>query len=130
MFGRGRRTQGLCMTALGRDPAAHPASTCFASAWWFLLLPLSACSVLRPMGESISTQYRSAPGAGAATVAGPPLEARAECLLVLLPGIGDEASTFERRGFVRDARRAGVPCDLALVSAHFTLVVVSIGFGR
>lgn len=41
-----------------------------------------------------------------------------ECLLVLLPGVGDQARSFADRGFVADARRRAPNCDLVLVDAR------------
>jgi pimeloyl-ACP methyl ester carboxylesterase len=42
------------------------------------------------------------------------------CLVVVLPGLGDRALDLSERGMLRDARAAGLPCDVALVDAHFT----------
>lgn len=41
------------------------------------------------------------------------------CLLVLLPGLGDRPEDFARHGFVAEARRAGVACDLVALDARF-----------
>jgi len=41
-----------------------------------------------------------------------------ECLLVLLPGIGDPARSFAERGFVAEARRRAPGCDLVLADAR------------
>lgn len=40
------------------------------------------------------------------------------CLIVLLPGRGDEPRDFERHGFIRIAREKGVTCDLLAVESH------------
>ncbi len=40
------------------------------------------------------------------------------CLVVLLPGVRDAPSDFERNGFVALARERGVACDFAAADAH------------
>lgn len=40
-------------------------------------------------------------------------------LLVLFPGFGDRAETFEEEGFVEIAEASGVPYDVAALDAHF-----------
>ena len=47
-----------------------------------------------------------------------------ECLLVLLPGIGDPPADFERHGFVSDAQRSSPACDVVLVDAHLMYYIV------
>ncbi|MCB9592884.1 MAG: alpha/beta hydrolase [Sandaracinaceae bacterium] len=82
---------------------------------------LSGCGVLRPTHATISTHYYAA-DRGHASV--DEASGRAACLLVMLPGIGDSAQSFERHGFVEEARRAGLGCDVALVDAHFTYYLI------
>jgi pimeloyl-ACP methyl ester carboxylesterase len=40
-------------------------------------------------------------------------------LIVFLPGIGDVAEDFFRRGFVQELERRGVPADAMAIDAHF-----------
>jgi pimeloyl-ACP methyl ester carboxylesterase len=47
-----------------------------------------------------------------------PQAAGAPCLVVFLPGRGDRPEHFERHGFDRLAREAGVRCELLAVDAH------------
>jgi pimeloyl-ACP methyl ester carboxylesterase len=47
------------------------------------------------------------------------LEPESKCLLVLLPGVGDRASTFREQGFVEALRRRGISADV--VEADATL---------
>ncbi len=75
-----------------------------------VLVWLAGCAVIRPMRPTLRTEHLS----------GEPGAASSRCLLVMLPGIGDGARSFERRGFVEDAREAGLACDVTLVDAHFT----------
>ena len=42
-----------------------------------------------------------------------------KALVVFLPGIGDLAEDFERRGFIRDLHHHGVAADAIAVDAHF-----------
>ena len=51
----------------------------------------AGCAVIRPMRPTLRAEYRRC-------------AAPTSCLLVMLPGIGDGARSFERRGFVDDAR--------------------------
>jgi pimeloyl-ACP methyl ester carboxylesterase len=44
---------------------------------------------------------------------------RAACLLVMLPGYGDEAADFEEHGFLDAVRRAHVDADVTSVEAHY-----------
>ncbi|MBK8410552.1 MAG: alpha/beta fold hydrolase [Sandaracinaceae bacterium] len=41
-----------------------------------------------------------------------------DCLLVLLPGIGDGPDDFERNGFLRDVAAQASHCEVVLVDAH------------
>src|SRR5262249_34113173 len=43
----------------------------------------------------------------------------ASCLLVMLPGYGDEASDFEEHGFLDAVRRAHVDADITSVEANY-----------
>jgi pimeloyl-ACP methyl ester carboxylesterase len=40
-------------------------------------------------------------------------------LIILLPGIGDVAEDFERRGFIDDLRHQGIAADVVAVDAHY-----------
>lgn len=40
-------------------------------------------------------------------------------LIIFLPGIGDVAEDFERRGFIHELRREGVAADAVAVDAHY-----------
>jgi pimeloyl-ACP methyl ester carboxylesterase len=44
---------------------------------------------------------------------------RASCLVVLLPGLGDEPQQFAAHGFVEPLRRPGTRVDATAVDAHF-----------
>lgn len=68
----------------------------FASCWW---IPRPAVVPLRTI---------SYPGAGPG----------AGDLLVFLPGRGDRAEDFQRRGFLDAARKAGLQADVLAVDAH------------
>jgi pimeloyl-ACP methyl ester carboxylesterase len=46
--------------------------------------------------------------------------ARTECLVVLLPGMGDSAAHFLQHALVEDARARGLRCDFVLPDAHLT----------
>lgn len=48
---------------------------------------------------------------------GPP-EARASCLLVLVPGFLDDADTFERQGMIAELHGVAPTCDLVAASIH------------
>jgi len=67
---------------------------------------LGGCHYLGVVREPIGARARIAE-------AGPPRD----CLMVLLPGIGDRATELERRGLLEHAP-AG--CDVTVVDAHFT----------
>lgn len=74
---------------------------------------LSSCYYLQSMTVPLeATYYRPAPASGAA----------ARHLLVLLPGLGDEAGTFEEYGFVSDMKslvtETGTIFDVIAVNAH------------
>lgn len=43
---------------------------------------------------------------------------RSDCLIVMLPGLGDTPDLYLEHGFVRDALAAGTRCDFVLVDAH------------
>lgn len=45
-------------------------------------------------------------------------DARACCLVVLLPGYGDTPQDFVDHGFIAAVKRAGVPVDVLAVAAH------------
>ena len=52
------------------------------------------------------------------TIAYPGTAARTNDLLVFLPGRGDRAEDFEQRGFLGEARSAGLQADVLAVDAH------------
>lgn len=67
-----------------------------------------------------------APRFGALTAAPVPLMKLEYCghrksrtLIIFLPGIGDVAEDFERRGFIRELRREGIAADAVAVDAHY-----------
>lgn len=72
-----------------------------------LALALSACSLL-PAPTPMHVRVDRLPGGE-----------RARCLIVLLPGAGDRAATFEKEGFVAEIRRSGLSADI--VAANATL---------
>jgi pimeloyl-ACP methyl ester carboxylesterase len=43
---------------------------------------------------------------------------RAESLLVLIAGAGDDHTAFDSRGWISEARRAGLPHDIIVADAH------------
>src|SRR5690242_12232968 len=45
--------------------------------------------------------------------------AQTRSLVIFLPGIGDVAEDFERRGFIDDMRRHGIMADAVAVDAHY-----------
>jgi pimeloyl-ACP methyl ester carboxylesterase len=72
---------------------------------FFVLLPLlSACATMR--SGALETH--------ALSVATP-----ARCVVVMLPGIGDDPEKFQRFGFEEAVRSSDAPCDVVLVNAHF-----------
>ncbi|MFK7985102.1 MAG: alpha/beta hydrolase [Sandaracinaceae bacterium] len=77
----------------------------------------SGCGLIQPVSDRapIGATYHASSGGEADWAPG-----TSSCLLVFLPGIGDRAESFDREGFVEEAQRADVGCDLALVDAHFT----------
>jgi pimeloyl-ACP methyl ester carboxylesterase len=79
-----------------RKLVALPGLALLASCWW---IPRAAVVPLRTVAY---------PGAG---VAGGDL-------IVFLPGRGDQAEDFERRGFLAAARSAGLAADVLAVDAH------------
>lgn len=48
-----------------------------------------------------------------------PGEVQTKSLIVFLPGIGDLAEDFERRGFIEDMRRHGIAADAVAIDAHY-----------
>lgn len=44
---------------------------------------------------------------------------KSRTLIVFLPGIDDVAEDFERRGFIQELRREGVPADAVALDAHY-----------
>ena len=51
-------------------------------------------------------------------------------LIIFLPGIGDVAEDFERRGFVHEMRRQGIDADAVAVDAHYGYYVTKAIFER
>lgn len=79
---------------------------------------LNACSFVRPTMSPIAVHFHSHSGGGEAMELAHLNTPRArECLIVLLPGIGDGRDSFRANGFVEEAEGHG--CDLALVDATF-----------
>ena len=54
-----------------------------------------------------------------AAAPGPAAQPHARCLVVFLPGLGDDAEDFERNGFVADMKHRGLSVDM--VAAQATL---------
>jgi pimeloyl-ACP methyl ester carboxylesterase len=48
-----------------------------------------------------------------------PGEEESGTLIVFLPGIGDLAEDFERRGFIAEMRRHGITADAVAIDAHY-----------
>src|SRR3569832_2314748 len=48
-----------------------------------------------------------------------PDEEQSTTLIVFLPGIGDLAEDFERRGFIAEMRRHGIKADALAIDAHY-----------
>jgi pimeloyl-ACP methyl ester carboxylesterase len=44
---------------------------------------------------------------------------QSKTLIIFLPGIGDLAEDFERRGFIDDMRRHGIAADAVAIDAHY-----------
>lgn len=44
---------------------------------------------------------------------------RAECLIILLPGRGDDADAFEKEGFLEELRARHIPADVEVAAATF-----------
>jgi pimeloyl-ACP methyl ester carboxylesterase len=71
----------------------------------FLTLSLAACS-LAPAPTPMTKTFEGQPGA-----------APARCLVVLLPGAGDLASTFRKEGFIAGIQRSGASVDIVAADA-------------
>jgi S-formylglutathione hydrolase FrmB len=71
-----------------------------------LTLTLAACSLAPAPTPMTKTLEKSQPGA-----------APARCLVVLLPGAGDRASTFREEGFVAEIQRSGASVDIVAADA-------------
>lgn len=72
-----------------------------------VLLSLSACYYLQPMTEPIGHRYYRGQSNG-------PRD-----LMILLPGVGDRGSAFDRHGFIQVAQNQAPSLDLVTVEAHF-----------
>ncbi len=70
-----------------------------------ITLSLAACS-LAPAPKPMTKTFEGQPGA-----------APARCLVVLLPGAGDQASTFAEEGFVAALQRSGASVDIIAADA-------------
>lgn len=70
-----------------------------------LVLVLSGCNFMRSSNSPLRT---------AALV-----DERSECVLVMLPGLGDDPSLFEQHGFHTAVSASDSPCDVVTVDAHF-----------
>lgn len=83
------------------------------------LLLLGGCGTLRPTTSELRMSMYE-PRTDSSTEAFTPRERPSSrgCLLVLLPGIGDDPSDFERNGFVRDVAAHSSDCEVVLVDAH------------
>src|SRR5215467_129659 len=47
----------------------------------------------------------------------PAAQAPAKCLIVFLPGMGDDAEDFQKNGFVEEVRRHGLSVDIVAANA-------------
>ncbi|MDP1825604.1 MAG: alpha/beta fold hydrolase [Archangium sp.] len=47
------------------------------------------------------------------------VEGRRDCVVVLLPGLGDAPERFDQHGFAEALERSPAPCDLMVVDSHF-----------
>ncbi|MFK8004049.1 MAG: alpha/beta hydrolase [Polyangiales bacterium] len=85
----------------------------------FVLMALlcSGCAFFRPTQATIDVDFHASSGDSAELISDLSSPRSRECLLVLLPGIGDRGESFRSNGFVEDARDQG--CDFALVDATF-----------
>lgn len=70
-----------------------------------LFLSLAACS-LAPAPTPMTRTFEGQPGA-----------APARCLVLLLPGAGDDASTFRNEGFSAEIKRSGASVDIIAADA-------------
>lgn len=66
---------------------------------------LSGCAVFRSSQAPLATHTL--------------VDVRHSCVLVLLPGIGDEPTRFSEHGFHDAAQSSPEPCDVVTVDAHF-----------
>jgi pimeloyl-ACP methyl ester carboxylesterase len=72
------------------------------------LLLLSGCSLIwRAPVPMRAVDYPAYPAA----------RAPAKCLIVFLPGMGDDAEDFEKNGFVEEVRRHGLSVDIVAANA-------------
>jgi pimeloyl-ACP methyl ester carboxylesterase len=85
--------------------AAMPFYRLKLSVTLFLLAAIGGCARLLPT----PTPMRAVDYAAA--------RQPAKCLFVLLPGMGDHAETFERRGFVKALRKSGLSIDIRAADA-------------
>src|SRR6186713_11358 len=80
--------------------------------WLFLRLPALTALLWGCVGPmQAPTPLRS--------IEHPSESAPANCLFVLLPGMGDRAETFEQRGFVEALRRRSLSIDIRATDATF-----------
>ncbi|HJL19392.1 MAG TPA: alpha/beta fold hydrolase [Sandaracinaceae bacterium LLY-WYZ-13_1] len=82
-------------------------------------LVLGGCHYLGPGDAPIHARVAPA-GSPVPTVELHEAAPGSDCLLVLLPGIGDGADRFAEVGFLQDAARARAGCDVALADARFS----------
>ena len=73
--------------------------------WFVALVLMTNCSLLRSSREPLSTSTL--------------INERNACVLVLLPGLGDEPDVFREHGFHEAARHSPQPCDVVTVDSHF-----------
>lgn len=77
----------------------------------------SGCAFFRPTQARVDVDFHASSGDSAELISALASPRSRECLLVLLPGIGDRGDSFRHNGFVEDARDQG--CDFALVDVTF-----------
>ncbi|PCK04832.1 MAG: hypothetical protein COA42_18810 [Alteromonadaceae bacterium] len=82
-------------------------ATCFA------FLPLSGCYHLQSMSVPIAHERYAPPEADK------PDDKKPRRLMVLLPGMGDRASAFDKHGFIRSLQQSRPDFDVVTVESHF-----------
>jgi hypothetical protein len=85
-----------------------------------VVLIASGCSLLRSAKEPLSASMLVADNGG-------------ECVLVMLPGLGDSPSLFSEHGFHETVRQSQSPCDVVVVDSPYSSALFwecRLGYGR